>query len=163
MELIFIEPLDSFIFKFKVKMMETKRDINEEAILNAIHDLKENINITMDKRFSEMECRFQKVDDRFQKIDDRFQKMENRLEGLNNKIDYRFEEMESDLFTKIEDGINKYASTVKYIKNYILDHNNGFRPARPFSQQTVIPRSISTYTVQKIPSKSWDPPGWEPK
>lgn len=156
MELVYIEPLDSFIIKFKVKMMETRRDINEEAILKAIHDLKENINITMDKRFSEMECRFQK-------IDDRFQKMENGLEGLENKIDHRFEEMESDLSTKIEDGINKYATTVKYIKNYILDHNNGFRPARPFSQQTVIPRSISTYTVQKIPSESWDPPGWEPK
>ena len=97
-------------------------------------------------------------------IDDRFEKMEKKLDGMiEMKLDGLEKRLEEKIEVQINDGFKQYGTSVKYIRDYISDHRNGFRAARPFSQQTVIPRSISTYTVQKVPAEPWDPPGWQPE
>lgn len=38
---------------------------------------------------------------------------------------------------------------------------SSFKLTRPFSQSTIIPRSINSYDVRKIPHEPWDPPRWK--
>lgn len=35
------------------------------------------------------------------------------------------------------------------------------RSRRPYSQETVVPRSINSYEIKKVPAEPWDPPSWE--
>jgi predicted ATPase len=122
--------------------MDSENSITRQEFLEAIERLSENIKSVREDL---------KTD---------YGTIENRLTQMETTMARKFSDMDEDLSQKIQDGLDKYATSVKFIKNYISEPSNGFRPARPFSQQMVIPRSISTYAVQKVPSEPWDPPKW---
>lgn len=151
--------------------MTTENNAFETSVLQSIEKLSESVNgikgdmsslkgdmtslkSDMNSRFADMNKRFADMDKRFTGMEDQFG---SRFTNMENRMEKRFEQMESDLSTKIDDGIEKHANTVRYIKKYISSINEGFRP-RPYSQLSVIPRSISSYTVEKVPVEPWDPP-----
>jgi hypothetical protein len=138
--------------------MDSENSITRQEFLEAIERLREDLKTD----FGAIENRLdKKMEDRLTRMEDRLnKKMEDRSTRMETTMARKFSDMDDDLSEKIQDGIDKYATSVKYIKNYISEPGNGFRPARPFSQQTVIPLSISTYAVQKVPSEPWDPPKW---
>lgn len=164
--------------------METDNVVMQQMLMEVIEKLRENLKTDfgamenrmdrkMEDRFSEMETRLdQKMEHRFSEMEKRmetsmerkFEEMDKtlskKLVAMDDDLSKKLETMDDDLTNKLQDGLDKYATSVKYIKNYLSEPSNGFRPARPFSQQTVIPRSISTYAVQKVPSEPWDPPKW---
>jgi|GEM_PF-5851107 DNA-binding transcriptional MerR regulator len=84
------------------------------------------------------------------KFDDFEKRLSEKIDQFENQIEERLEE-------KLQDGLNQYGITVKYIKQYLSDFDNNTRPTRTFSQQTVVPRSISTYSLRQVPHKPWDP------
>jgi exonuclease VII large subunit len=131
--------------------MTTENNAFETSVLKSIEKLNVSVNDlkgSMDNRFADMDKRFSNVESH----------LNTQIAGMEDRMEQRFEKMESDLSTKIDDGIEKHANTVRYIKNHLSSVNEGFRP-RPHSQLSVIPRSISSYTVQKVPVEPWDPPG----
>jgi len=143
----------------------------------------------MDNQFREMDGQFKEMNKRFQdaetRMDQRFGEMETRMNSrmderfgemetrMNSRMDERFVEIKEDMLAlheglaaesqrRIDDGINKHSITVRFMKDYI-QNNNRFNSERPYSRETVIPRSISSYTVRKVPPEPWDPPGWKNK
>lgn len=108
------------------------------------------------------------------KLDGRLSKTEKKLEGiielkgvineLKGDMNNRFDEERRDtkeMMEKIErrtkDEINQQGLLLKHVKSR-LEELNWAHQERPFTHETVIPRSISTYDVREIRSRPWSPP-----
>jgi DNA anti-recombination protein RmuC len=153
---------------------------NDSLVLGAIQKLSENMEarfLTMDRRFEKVDLRFQEMDQRFQEMDQRFEKMVLQFQEIGRRfesVDLRFQEMDqriadaieemeshlkAELKRMIDDRVNQLDIPLRFYKQAIRDQQNRQHREQPYSRQVVIPRSISSYTVQEIPAEPWDPPG----
>jgi len=124
----------------------TKKDI--ENILSEIRSLRTEMN----SRFAENDRKFASMAKAMETLGpDLDQKLAMRMDGAMAK-------QGAELDRKLAEGFVRHAEAVSFIKQKIADHLDMYRPERPTTHETMIPRSISSYTVREIPARPWVPP-----
>lgn len=97
------------------------------------------------------------INERFNMLDRRFNDLEERMTKMEKSFKSLGAEIRSDVDLKLKDGFARHSEIVRFLKDTVTDKLSMNRLERPFTHETVIPRSISSYSVKEVSDLPWDP------
>lgn len=74
---------------------------------------------------------------------------------IDQKIQNMEENLLSNLNRSIEDRFSKHTEVIEFVKNAINSGLVEVRCEKPYTHETIIPETISSYTIKEVPNRHW--------